>query len=489
MFIMVKTLSLQSRLRQRIWQPYKVNIAVFFLIFISTVVYVMYSNIDMMIGDAEWYLSIGDECFTGKGFNLLNFPKTFRGCLFPLYLQFIKRSILGARLGWAITSGMMLGFMFTFILPSLFGNINEKPRLLIGTVMAFVYIWIFRDTIAYTLSDVFATFFLFFGIWAALRVKKVDSKSGVITVSAISGACVYIAYNTRAVYLYGAVTAILVILFFSKMPWKKRVLFFMAFLAGVFIISVPQCIVNMNRENEFSARIYTENYNLIYGNAVNLQMQQIDWGLKYNRYGTYLGGREEYPSIPVYFVDVRAREILERESIFYGITIKRWLSLWLKYPLDMVGIYTGHIVSAMTPVFNRIYIYDLRVNNGLCICVSLIIWIVFFTSLLMQNRIELRDNRILIGIMAAIFVPPIMQSLGAVEVRFFLPGYFIAYGYVAYGIRYRELIKRIRPIAIQVLIVIVLISALWINSICDVLSNNAETVILVNNELMNVNVE
>ena len=50
----------------------------------------------------------------------------------------------------------------------------------------------------------------------------------------------------------------------------------------------------------------------------------------------------------------------------------------------------------------------------------------------------------------------------------------MAYGYVAYGIRYRELIKRIRPIAIQTIIVIAMLSVLWIGLICNVLSDNAE---------------
>lgn len=50
-----------------------VNIAIFFLILILTSLYVMLRNVDMTIGDAEWYLSVGDSCFTRNGFNLLNF--------------------------------------------------------------------------------------------------------------------------------------------------------------------------------------------------------------------------------------------------------------------------------------------------------------------------------------------------------------------------------------------------------------------------------
>ena len=197
-----------------------------------------------------------------------------------------------------------------------------------------------------------------------------------------------------------------------------------------------------------------------------------------------LGG--EYPSASVYFIDSSGTEILRREKLTDGLTVSKWFGLLGKYPLDMIGIYVRHVVSAMTPVFNRIYIYNLSINTGLSILVSLFIWILFFSALLTLNRKEVVDNKVILGVMTAFFVPALMQALGAVEVRFFLPGYFMAYGYVAYGIRYRELIKRIRPIAIQTIIVIAMLSVLWIGLICNVLSDNAETVILVNNELMTV---
>lgn len=401
-----------------------VNIAIFFLILILTSLYVMLRNVDMTIGDAEWYLSVGDSCFTRNGFNLLNFPQTFRGCLFPLYLQFIKKSILGARLGWAITSGAMIGTLFAFIFPSFFGNVYEKYRLWIGMLMAFIYICIFGDTIAYTLSDVFATFFLITGVWAIINLKSEASKSKISVTAALSGVCVYIAYNTRVVFLYGALCAVIVVLVFSDMNRKKKVILITSMLVGAFLISLPQCIVNLNREDMFSARVYTENYSKIYGDADNLQMQQIEWGMNYNRYETYVGG--EYPSASVYFVDSGGTEIIRRENLTDGLTVSKWFSLLGKYPLDMIGIYVRHVVSAMTPVFNSIYIYDLSVNTGLCISVSLFIWILFFTALLTLNRKEVVDNKVILGVMAAFFVPALMQALGAVEMRFFLPGYFMA---------------------------------------------------------------
>lgn len=462
----------------------KVNIAIFFLILISTSLYVMLRKVDMTIGDAEWYLSVGDSCFTENSFSLLNFPQTFRGCLFPLYLQFIKHSFLGVRMGWAITSGVMIGTLFAFIFPSFFGNVCAKYRLGIGMLMAFIYIGVFGDTIAYTLSDVFAAFFLITGVYAVMKLKSEVSKIKISVTASLSGICIYIAYNTRVVFLYGALIAVVVVLIFSDMERAKRGLLILSMFVGAFLISLPQCIVNLNREDLFSARVYTENYSKIYGEADNLQMQQMEWGLSYNRYETYLGG--EYPSASVYFIDSSGTEILRREKLTDGLTVSKWFGLLGKYPLDMIGIYVRHVVSAMTPVFNRIYIYNLSINTGLSILVSLFIWILFFSALLTLNRKEVVDNKVILGVMTAFFVPALMQALGAVEVRFFLPGYFMAYGYVAYGIRYRELIKRIRPIAIQTIIVIAMLSVLWIGLICNVLSDNAETVILVNNELMTV---
>ena len=156
--------------------------------------------------------------------------------------------------------------------------------------MAFIYICIFGDTIAYTLSDVFATFFLITGVWAIINLKSEASKSKISVTAALGGVCVYIAYNTRVVFLYGVLCAVIVVLVFSDMNRKKKVILITSMLVGAFLISLPQCIVNLNREDMFSARVYTENYSKIYGDADNLQMQQIEWGMNYNRYETYVGG-------------------------------------------------------------------------------------------------------------------------------------------------------------------------------------------------------
>ncbi len=336
------------------------NIVAFIIIVCVAFSYIFLRNIDLNIGDAGWYLTIAEGCVDGKGIHLFIFPQTFRGCLFPIYLQLVKHSI-GIRIGWAVTSSFIMAIIFSIIMPSFFDVTEEKRRLMVGLFFVMIYIYIFGDTLAYTLSDVFAVFFLLVGLWMIKMVDVETSQYKETILSFIGGICMYIAYNTRVALLFGILVALFVFLLFGHQKLDRKMLCVIALLIGMAFASIPQCLVNFNCEGVFTPRIYTENYSKIYGSAVNLQMQQIEWGLNYDRYETYVGEvEEEYPTAQVFFYDIISREILERENIKDSITIPMWFGLWLKYPLDMVGVYTRHIISAMTPNFSRLYIYSLN---------------------------------------------------------------------------------------------------------------------------------
>ena len=85
------------------------------------------------------------------------------------------------------------------------------------------------------------------------------------------------------------------------------------------------------------------------------------------------------------------------------------------------------------------------------------------------------------GYVIAGVIPALLQSMGAVEVRFFLPACLLGYGYLACGINFKKLIERLRPIRIKCLIICTFIIALWICVIGGVLADNSQCVMLINN--------
>lgn len=462
------------------------RIILFFLIWGVVIIYSFIQMVNMNIGDADWYLTIGDGCYENKLFRISKFPQTFRGCLFPIYLQILKNSPLGIRIGWALTMGFLLATLFVYIIPAIFGHSGGFGLWGFARTLALVitYIYIFGDTLTYTLSDLVASFFLILSICLLPYLDSNNmSWNKTIVVAILTGLCMYIAYNTRATFMYGLAFAVFTYFVTSKRKKKSKIAIIAALFLGIGIMAIPQCVVNYYNEGVYSPRIYTENYNKIYGNASNLQMQQIEWGLNNSRYETFVGDKEDYPTAQVFFVDRTSQEILARESID-EISIKRWFELWLKYPADMMSVYTRHIVCAMTPCWTQLYIYKINVNMLFCICISMVIWICIFLNLLIQDvneyvneyNVKFRGGYVIAGV-----IPALLQSMGAVEVRFFLPAYLLGYGYFACGINFKKLIERLRPIRIKCLIICTFIIALWICVIGGVLADNSQCVMLINN--------
>lgn len=292
----------------------------------------------------------------------------------------------------------------------------------------------------------------------------------------------YASYNTRVIYFYGTTIAIvaLLIVVYAQGGVKQCALIIIGLLFGASVTAIPQCIVNYTNEGCFVPKVYTENYQ-DKGQYRNLKLMQIEWGLKWPRYETYNGDMTKYKSAAVYFIDKSGEEILKREGIEKNINIEKWFELWRKYPLDMIGIYTRHFISGLTPYWNSVYISDIYINPWGRIVVSIFLWMVALTSLVSEKLV--RRDLMRVSFMSSIIIPALLQTFGAVELRFLLPMYVLLYGYLALGIDYSKLYDLIRVSFGRVLLIMGVISFLWISVLGDILAGNAEQVILINNAL------
>ena len=450
------------------------RIASFVLVMVGSITYSQLHQVEMNIMDASYYISIGDVCFDELGFHISIFPKTFRGCLFPLYLQVLKHSFLGLKFGWSLTTGFILASLFTVIIPSFFHrNDIHKNSAFLTVIPAAIYIFFWGDTLLYPLSDLVAVFSLISGIWILLLLVEYKewSRRKILILSFGSGALLYFTYNTRVIFLYGILVSIVVYVI-SCINKVKRISFSLAcILIGVIVVSVPQVVVNYFNENTFSPRVFTENYGIQYGGG-DLKVQQIKWGLQMHRYESCAAEDDDAHVFgAIYFPDTYSSEILNREGLEEPFELKTFVSLWFKYPLDMVGIYARHFVSVMTPIWNQIYVTRFLVNHTVIVALSMIIWLLSGISILITSSYELRVPLIPGGFVVAIIIPAVIQTIGAPEVRFFLPVYVMAYSYVVNGIEYKLLYRRIKKQIVPIVFAILVVSAIWIACLEGVMSS------------------
>ena len=427
--------------------------------------------------DAAYYWTTADPVFE-NGFNFLNFPETFRGYFFPFSISLFK-IIFGTGWGWRVYSAFMTSTMFAILLPSFFKrnvfNIKCIVRDVFTTAL-FLLFW--GDFMQYPLSDFAAFFFLIAGFAAAkcLTENNAGAKPRkIILWGLLTGALFYTAYNTRAAYEY----AVFFILFFIVIKLKnvKKILSVLLLMfAGALIVALPQCMINKQYVNKFSPKIYTEAIN---NYSTNLQVQQLFWGMEMDRWESYIGNFEDFPSPEVIFDGKTGIDILNREHISDAadLTLKQLIKIFLKYPFDTIHIYTRHLISLMTPIYYEIYIPNLYTNKIGIISISITLWIL--AGLAFVRSINLKEiNTIFLWVFAG-FIPAFLQLFGAPELRFFLPVYVILYEYLGTRVSYKDMWIYYKNKLIPTLLVVLFIVIMWIAIIGEIIGSN-EYILLIN---------
>lgn len=460
--------------------------------FISGIVvilfYGLYRDKIELIYDSAWYCGIADGVIDAAGIHIEKFPKTFRGALLPIYLQFLNLSPLGIYTGWIITMAILGSSLFSVLLPGVITDegINNCKRTIGCIVSIIIYIYVWGDLIVYPLSDFFAFFFIATSVYFAKRLINGHTMNllEISFTAFLVGVSSYIAYNTRAAYLYGILILVLFVICckIREKRYKETIVIAFACILGSFLIATPQCLINYNCEGVYSWRIYTENFDSSSSN--NLQMQQVTWGIHFPRYETYVGAPEGYPSPGIYFKDATGDRIIECENISPdSFSIQKWFGIVLRHPLDMISIYTRHLINAMTPLWTELYIREINTNKIPVILLSFVIWFVCSVSIL-QRILSKNVNGKSMLLAGALYVPAALQIIGAVETRFFLPIYLLAYSYFALGVDYKKIWKDVKERGILYIVLFILILFMWICIISSTLASNVERTLLINDKFI-----
>lgn len=454
----------------------------FIVLFTNCVLASHFMGITNYIYDSEYYWNVAGPILRQGKIVLSNYPETFRGCLFPIMILFFKVVFRGVW-GWRIISALLTASCFGLFLPVFFNfHINTLKNILriVFAETLFLYIW--GNYLQYPLSDFAAFCFLLAGITLlkhTITNASKDKAYKIITLVGsmfVCGILFYTSYNTRAAYIYALP---LVIIYLVRCLWKYKRYLLIALVSIIFgaaICSLPQCIVN-SQYVAFSPKVYTEQYS---GYSKSLQMQQVVWGLGIQRYESYIGDANDYPFPAVYFSDKVGKKICSQEKISVdSFSMKDFVRISIKYPLDILGIYTRHFISLSTPAWNKIYIDDLYTNKSVVFILSFLMWLIAIIDIVVKgkpNRVFVKN----IWLVIAMVVPGILQLFGAPELRFFIALYCLLYGFVFIKVDYTELYNYIKTRWIKVLLISIMFFALWNCVYGDTLSDNEERVLIIN---------
>lgn len=456
----------------------------FLLLFSGALLFSSLMDIDEFRYDALYYWAVADDTLASGSFRFLDFHEVFRGYLLPVFLLGLKEIFPGVW-GWRIFSALQIAIIFSVMLPVLYNRSFSAATLLRALIAELFFFYVWGNFAQYPLSDLPAIFFLMVAICICIKQRKErhpDLDGNSFPVKKIrnalwwilAGAFFYAAYNTRVIYLY----AIVITIVFHIFTERKKTVFasVLCILFGMSILAIPQCMINYEHVGTFSPKVYTEQ---LTGYKVSLQNQQLLWGIAYPKYETHIGSADEYPSPAVFFDDPAGVAMVQRESLSVdSFSLRSVIRLCMKYPLDMIGIYTRHLISAMTPAWNEVYISNLYTNKVLLVLSSIVLWMIAGLHLFSASlrRSDVKQNA---GYFVAIVTPALVQLLGAVELRFFLPAYLMLYGLVFLKISYCDLFHYIVINKWKVASILFIITILWVTIFGMILAMNREQVMLI----------
>ncbi len=331
--------------------------------------------------------------------------------------------------GFGIINSFILSIWWVYFMPKLHmqNNVNYNDRRSWCSVLIcfLMFNMFFYGLSIYPLSDLFAIVLCSIGIIILLQIEKECEWKKCIILSFGLGCMLYFAYNVRTIYLFSGIYMLVRfwvwIVKSSYKLWKKMLLLCVN-ICGVLVASLPQLYMNYKQLGIISIKVPTN----------GLMLKQIYWGIRYQRYDTYIGLEERIPQM--YFVDPVGSALLAKEGI---VEFSDWWEFFLfaiRYPCEIIGIYVKHIVNVLLPCWSNLYVTDVD-NNKIFLGFIWYVCIFLFGVAVCNQMIK---GKVLYNYIA-LLVPVIFILPGAVEIRFVAALYIMVIGSLCYNIEWRSM--------------------------------------------------
>lgn len=372
------------------------------------------------IYDTNDYWNRG-EMIKSSGFKIDSIDG-FRGYIFPLFLA--AANFIGGRNGFFVLNAILVSIFGAFIIPGFNKESKgfEKNDLFSTSIFFLLLCLLFSGAIGYPLSDLFASIIIFVSVLFLKKSIDTDNKALKLIFAFLSGAFAYLAYNTRTIYLFACFTMpVIYIIMLLRQEEEfsfKKILFTAATiisgLIGVVAAAIPQIMINKTWNGLLSISVTTD----------GLMLSQMLWGLKYQRYDTYVPIVPDpiHPSPQIIFSDPVGLRLLEEMQITEFNDWSDFLYLFVQHPIDVCMIYVRHLINFVCPFWPEIYVTDLNTSKWLW---GLLGFTIFFLTAFVFVRKCLNSYKSLVYFIP-VLIPGILIIPGAVEYRFSLPLYLFA---------------------------------------------------------------
>lgn len=419
-------------------QEWKYKVITFTIVFaVCLVVQFVLGEKEFTYGDSWDYWERGESLWREGHFSLNNQRDGFRGYVFPLFLGICNQ--LGGVTCFRIVNALIIAFLFSVLLPELFEVERYGKRNACATLLFYGLLTVFFWGVqTYALSDLFAFFVCILAIYFVKKLVVATTKIRIAIFSILIGVLMYVMYNVRTIYMFAAACIVGYIFwyFIRKKKIIENSICFASGILGIGIGGLPQMIMNWGYLNKVSLSVPTN----------NLMLKQLDWGLRYQRYDTYIGTQQSIPQM--YFVDAVGMNILQKEGLL-ETEIERWsqyIKIVIKYPLEVVGIYTRHLLNMLFPAWPNQYVLDL--DSGKVILLLIAFNCLFFVGIsCILGRINNKNLKNFLPVL----LPVVAITPGAVESRFFMPLYVIILGKICFDIDWIALFGDIKEYRYKIL--------------------------------------
>ena len=374
-------------------------------------------------GDAADYWNRGTRLWQDGSFSLMNIDG-FRGYVYPLYCG-ICNLLGGGIIGFRIINSLLMSLYFALILPLMHKRKNEMDvKAFIFCIVHFmVFSVFFYGAIIYVLSDLFAIILCTMSICLLNKCDEENNITRQVVYAVLFGFFLYMSYNVRTIYLFASIY--LLLLFIIRQIRKSNGIFFkisstLGVTAGGVIASFPQIYMNYNMLGIISGKVPTQ----------GLMLKQLGWGLRLQRYDTYISMSESHPSAQMNFIEPVGTALLNNLGIGGFESWSEFFSFLFHYPFEVAGIYVRHLINGLLPCWPNLYVTDLD-SNKLFLAIGAYVIIFLFLFACFNNSI---NNFKIISNYIGLLIPVLFIIPGAIEGRFFIAVYIMMIGVLCYNV-------------------------------------------------------
>ena len=397
-------------------------IGAFAVVFVASLIVASIEGAKPFQGDSAHYWVLGDSFVVDGGFSLLNFDSPLRGYMLPLLTHAMAE--IGNDLGLSESlvvrtfNAAVLALIATVLAPG-FARLawpDERwgvwRRLGVGVLL--LVFW--RSYLNFPLSDFPALAAVLLALIAAARADV----PGWMLVAGLASAA---AINLRPAYilLVPVVLALAVAVWWRRRDgWSRSaprlVACFTLLVCGFAAVSLPQSLATDRHHDSWS---------FVPGSVAKLSSLQFTQGVLLQRYETYVGPGQPGPRM--FYDDPTGQRILEQRGDPTIDDAREYLDVVAGHPFDMAGVFARHVINGFDQRYPTPYVE--AIDTGSQRWLRLAGFLLLFVAL---ARVAWPPARRAVGVArwrypAALLLCGASSVASAVETRFLLPGYLLAY--------------------------------------------------------------